>query len=321
MPEMQEPPNGDERRPVGRAGWDDNDEVDPGAELATVIPLSAVEAGDELLTLQEAADRLKVHYMTAYRWVRRGELPAFKAGGRLRVRAGDLSRFLHSRAVDVALPSGATRRTEWPVHVDRLHGLLVEGRVVDAGALVRKVVADGAPAGEVYVKLITPALHRVGDDWADGRITIAEEHRATEIMMAVMARLGEFFRRRGPSRGTAVTLTPADEPHGLAAWMAADFLRAAGWDVHHLGASVPPADLRAFLSVVSADVLCVSVTTRRGDVAQRIAALVDAARPVRVIVGGQGADPSVVAAAGAHHLDELPRLAEALDGLVASPAR
>ena len=32
----------------------------------------------DLITLQEAAERLSVHYMTAYRWVRRGELPAFK---------------------------------------------------------------------------------------------------------------------------------------------------------------------------------------------------------------------------------------------------
>jgi MerR family transcriptional regulator, light-induced transcriptional regulator len=52
------------------------------------------EPHGELLTLHEAADRLKVHYMTAYRWVRRGDLPAFKAGGRLRVRAGDLTRFV-----------------------------------------------------------------------------------------------------------------------------------------------------------------------------------------------------------------------------------
>ena len=43
------------------------------------------QGNDDLLTLQEAADELKVHYMTAYRWVRKGELEAFKAGGRLRV--------------------------------------------------------------------------------------------------------------------------------------------------------------------------------------------------------------------------------------------
>ena len=35
-----------------------------------------------LITLQEAADRLGVHYMTAYRYVRTGRMPATRARAR-----------------------------------------------------------------------------------------------------------------------------------------------------------------------------------------------------------------------------------------------
>jgi MerR family transcriptional regulator, light-induced transcriptional regulator len=273
----------------------------------------------DLLTLQEAADRLKVHYMTAYRWVRKGELPAFKAGGRLRVRADELERFVSARQVEVGLPNREAGRTDWALHLERLYDLLLSGRGVEASTLVRKIVADGAPAGEVYIKLLTPVLHRIGVDWQQGRISVAEEHRATEISAAIMARLSEHFRRRGPSRGTAVTMTPPEEQHALGAAMAADFLRASGFDVHHLGANVPVEDLRLFLQVVPTDVLCVSITTPLKD-AQALRGIVHAANgshPVHVVVGGQGVTPEEAESAGALHigdLEELARRVATLDG-------
>ena len=270
----------------------------------------------ELLTLQEAAERLKVHYMTAYRWVRRGELTAFKAGGRLRVRASDVDRFVQQRRVDVVMP-GAVGRTDWPTHIERLYALLVEGRAPDAGHLVRKVIADGAPAGQVYVKLLTPVLHRIGDAWAAGEISVAEEHRASEICAGIVARSSESFRRRGPSRGTAVTLTPANEMHGIAAAMAADFLRGAGYDVHHLGVNVPLGDLRLFLQVVPCDVVVVSMTTPPDD-AQVYDEIVEAARvnpSATVLIGGQGADAQRVERAGAQYIETLPDVATRADQL------
>lgn len=267
-------------------------------------------AGDseELLTLQEAADRLKVHYMTAYRWVRRGDLPAFKAGGRLRVRAEDIESFVTQRRVDVAMPQ-APGRTQWPTHLERFYDLVVDGRAVEAASLVRKVIADGAPAGQVYLDLLTPTLHRIGDAWQAGDLSAAHEHRASEICTAVMARLSDGFRRRGPVRGTAVTVTPPQEQHGIGAAMVADFLRGGGYEVHHLGVNVPYEDLKVFLQVVPCDVMCVSMTTAI-HAPSTYAALMDAAAAghTTVIVGGRASDPDAAAEAGAHHIPDLANL-------------
>lgn len=277
----------------------------------------------ELLTLQEAADRLRVHYMTAYRWVRRGELPAFKAGGRLRVRGSDLTRFLADREVDVAMPTLDPGRTDWPTHVTRLTELLLEGKAVDAGGLVRKVVADGAPVGDVYIHLLAPALYRVGEEWAAGRIGIAQEHRASAIASGVMARLSENFRRRGVRRGTAVALSLPGDQHGLGAAMVADFLRAGGYDVHYLGAGVDVEELRVFLQIVPVDVVAVSITVA-GDpeVLRRMVAMVgDSESPGAtvmsvVVIGGQGASPELAQATGALHVGDLEDLAGRLSDLV-----
>jgi MerR family transcriptional regulator, light-induced transcriptional regulator len=288
-----------------------------GSELAH----GTVDGELELLTLQEAADRLRVHYMTAYRWVRRGELPAFKAGGRLRVRGGDLDRFLADREVDVTSPARAPRRTEWPTHVDRLTQYLLTGGSVEANGLIRKVVADGAPVGEVYISLLAPALHRVGEEWAAGRIVVGVEHRATEIAQAIMARLSESFRRRGPSRGVAVTLAMPGDEHRLGSGMAADFLRGGGYEVHHLGTQVTIDDLRLFLRVAPADVVAVSITTEPADV-KVLTALVDAVRTecpdAFVVAGGQGARKDTVESAGAIPVDNLTELVPRVEALVSA---
>ena len=275
----------------------------------------------ELLTLQEAADRLKVHYMTAYRWVRRGDLPAFKAGGRLRVQASDVDRFVQQRRVDVVL-STAAGRTDWPTHIDRLYALLVDGRAAEAAQLVRKVIADGAAAGQVYLELLTPTLYRIGEAWAAGTLSVAEEHRASEICAGILARNSDAFRRRGPARGTAVTFTPPDEMHGLGSAMVADFLRAGGYDVHHLGVNVPVADLRLFLQVVPCDVVGVSISTSAA-APQLYRDIVEAAwesSNAVVIFGGRSSDPELAAGAGGLHVASLAELVPALEEHLAVPA-
>jgi excisionase family DNA binding protein len=269
--------------------------------------------GDDVLTLQEAADRLRVHYMTAYRWVRRGALPAFKAGGRLRVRAGDLEQFAREREVDVALRSAGTGRRDWDRHVGRLHTMLVGGETTEASNLVTKVVADGASATDVYIHLIAPAMYRIGDDWEAGRIGVATEHRATEIATRLVTRLGESFRRRGPRRGTAVTMTPAGEHHVLGTAMVADYLRGLGYAVHHLGADLPLIEATDFLGSVQTDVVCVSITcASTPGVVRGLVRAVDDLGDGRVVVGGRGADQSSVEEAGGLYAAEITDLGRLL---------
>jgi excisionase family DNA binding protein len=266
----------------------------------------------ELLTLHQAAERLNVHYMTAYRWVRRGDLPAYKTGGRLRVRLADVERFLTERRLDVAMSLQSTQNTDWDRHIDRLVTHLLAGDDRSARAEVQKVISDGATAGNAYVRLITPALHRVGTTWEQGEITVAEEHRASQICVSIVAQLSEMFRRSGAPRGTAVTLTPPDELHALASAMVADFLRAAGFSVHHLGSGVPASDLAMFLKVVPADVICFSVTQPipTGDYGELMRACREANTDTVVIFGGQGVDERAALAVGGTVLVDIADLAD-----------
>src|ERR1700759_4716903 len=63
-----------------------------------------------LLNLQEVSDRLGVHYMTAYRYVRTGRLPAIQIGSHWFVDPRDLRRVRAGAGV-AGRPRAATRRS------------------------------------------------------------------------------------------------------------------------------------------------------------------------------------------------------------------
>ena len=54
------------------------------------------ETAARLLSVSEVAVRLRVSRVTAYRLIRRGDLPAFQVGGSIRVDPDELEQFLRA---------------------------------------------------------------------------------------------------------------------------------------------------------------------------------------------------------------------------------
>ena len=65
---------------------------------------------DARISLQEAADALGVHYMTAYRYVRTGRLPAVKDGAEWRVDPADLAEWVDAYRQHPRRSSGGSPR-------------------------------------------------------------------------------------------------------------------------------------------------------------------------------------------------------------------
>jgi len=139
--------------------------------------------------------------------------------------------------------------------------------------------------GKVVISMAN-ALARVGDEWSEGRISVAVEHRLSAICERVLARIA--VHPRGRPRGVAVVCTPPGEEHSLPAAMAAVCLRSDRWQVHHLGTQVPAADLVALLRAVRADLLVLSLCHPPTEVAVDATAGAAAEAGVRVLVGGPG---------------------------------
>jgi MerR family transcriptional regulator, light-induced transcriptional regulator len=241
---------------------------------------------DPALTLQEAAELLGVHYMTAYRYVRLGVLPAHKDGGAWQVAAADLAAFRDGAAEVAAPEAGARRRAPWAT---RLEARLVAGDSRGAWGVIEAALAAGADLDEIYLEVISPAMRNIGARWADGELDISIEHRATGIAFRLLGRLGPRFARRGRSRGTVVVGAPAGERHSLPVAMLSDLLRGEGWEVSDLGADMPtPSFVGSVLSTPGVVAVGVSVTSPDSlpAAAELIGALHVALPNVPIVVGG-----------------------------------
>ena len=119
------------------------------------------------LSLNEAAELLGVHYMTAYRYVRLGFLQATKVGGSWRVAHSDLEVY---RADVTPADRGVRRRAPW---ASRLESRLVAGDTRGAWGVVEAALAAGAELDEVYLDLISPAMHSIGTRWAAGELDVS----------------------------------------------------------------------------------------------------------------------------------------------------
>ena len=274
-----------------------------GGELAAVEPESvegeARRDDEPLLSLQEAAAVVGVHYLTLYRKVRAGEVPALLAGGRYRIRRADLDRWLLERPARRGATATAPARRDWSRHAERFTALLIDGRVDEARFSVDRLVANGADPVEVCERVMAPALVAVGVAWERGEISVADEHRASAIVEAAIAMIWPALATPGPRRGIAVTTTAAGNRHTLPALMVAGALRADRFVVHFLGGDLPVEDVVALALREQADVVAISTTP---DVTfEQVEAIV---RPLvsaglATIVGGPGIDAEGARALGA----------------------
>lgn len=197
------------------------------------------------IPLSEVAAMLGVHYMTAYRYVRLGQLAATQERGRWVVAADELERFRQrKRATSGRKPSGTSRVVSADV-VAQFESRLIDGDEPGAWRIAEDLLATGCDRPTVYLGLVVPAMRAIGDKWAAGAIGVAQEHLASGVVSRVIARLGAGPSPRGRRKGTAVLSAPPGEHHGLPTAIVADLLRLAGFHVVDLGADCPASEIAA----------------------------------------------------------------------------
>jgi MerR family transcriptional regulator, light-induced transcriptional regulator len=240
---------------------------------------------DKVLSLEEAAQQLGVHYMTAYRYVRLGRLPARQVNGRWTVQQADVAALERREAA----PRGRKGGPNFSRYRDRLLARLLEGDEHGAWGVVESALAAGAHPRDVYLNALAPALREVGEQWADDTISVADEHRATAVASRLVGRLGPSFVRRGRRRGTVVLGGAPSDEHALPAAILADILRGEGYTVFDHGANTP---LESFVRAAStADgLVAVGISVATAGNERRVRAVARAVRRavpgVPVLVGG-----------------------------------
>ena len=185
--------------------------------------------------------------------------------------------------------------------------------------LERAAVTLGMP---VFIdEVVAPALVRVGHGWAEGSVSVAQEHMATAVFRRVLGWLLRVYEVKDTAPRLIVA-TPPSQVHELGALMVATNAAAEGWRVTYLGPDLPVADLVSAAGQTGARAVAISAVYVPEDV-DLLAALREmrAGLPERVplIVGG-AATPEIqveAEAAGALVIRSLPELRAMLRRLAA----
>ena len=152
----------------------------------------------------------------------------------------------------------------------------------------------------LLAEVVIPYLRDLGDRWASGRATVAQEHFASNLLRG---RLLGLARDWGTGEGPRALLAcPPGEPHDLGLVMFGLLIARRGWRVTFLGADTPFDTLQAGIHTIRPSVLVIA-TTRPDLVREHAEDLAAVAGLVRTTLAGVDADeaaapPSVEVLAG-----------------------
>jgi methanogenic corrinoid protein MtbC1 len=136
----------------------------------------------------------------------------------------------------------------------------------------------------------SPILRRIGEEWHEGRLTIAHEHLASSTIHDIVA---ESMRAIGHGTGepTVLVATPTGERHAIGAALVAATAASEGWRVLYLGADLPARDIAAAAITTKARAIAMSViyVQDRARTVGELRALRALLSPsVSIVVGGAG---------------------------------
>jgi DNA-binding transcriptional MerR regulator len=163
----------------------------------------------------------------------------------------------------------------------------------------------------VLQEIILPYLHRLGDRWAAGEVSVAQEHFASNLLRGRLLGLAQGWGQ-GQGPGAILACVPGEHHElGLLAFGVA--LRRRGWRITYLGADSPigaVADIAR--SLPPAVVVLLSINPEGFlDHAPEIEQL---ASQAPVMIAGAGATPEVARQTHTHVLDQDPvSAAQAID--------
>ncbi len=231
-------------------------------------------SGGRWLTSKEAARLLGVSEASIKRWANSGLLSSEKtAGGHRRFRPEDVAVFRRGRghsaerratATVVQLQerrkaiSGATGGDSFSHQA--LFEALVEGRAEDASAMFVNAYLHGHNLASLFDEVLWRAMHRVGELWYEGKLSVAQEHVATRTVFSAIQRLRGVIDVAEENGLLAICCGGEDDFHELSVQCTQVLLEGEGWRVINLGPNTPFFALSEETMRSTPQLVCVSAT-------------------------------------------------------------
>ena len=155
-------------------------------------------------------------------------------------------------------------------------------------SLIEGALLNNLTPVQIFDSVISVALNQIGTLWHKGSITIAHEHRASEIAQGLIDFVSDKTPHLSSNGLTAVVAGVEGEQHVLGAKFFSALLEVEGWTVHYLGSSLPSDDLVRYVAEKNVDaiVLTIVLPENIGHAEQCLKELQKLEHPPVVLVGG-----------------------------------
>ncbi|MCS7082670.1 MAG: helix-turn-helix domain-containing protein [Bacteroidota bacterium] len=252
----------------------------------------------------EVAQLLGVTETTIKRWADAQRIPCIRTpGGHRKFRPEDVLAFAQAHGYPIEQLLTRRPRIRFPRSWDQLREWLYRQLLWGNADAVREQLyswySSGLELAALYDELISPVLERIGQEWASGSLSVAQEHLASNTLSEALQGFRQLTRPASAGLRRAVCAALEQEEHTLGLLMAAHLLELAGFQVDFLGARTPVRDLIGWLSEHKPQLLCLAfvipLEPERAHRVLRSISLQAQRLGVRVLAGGRSADPAWVA--------------------------
>jgi excisionase family DNA binding protein len=251
----------------------------------------------ETIRLSEAARVLGVGDTTLKRWTEEGRIACERtAGGHRRFRRDVVAAFRarmsgeRPAAVVEAPDRGVDSRTWLDEPGDPAEPTAMSARLL----ALRATSDDWAEAAD---RLCAGLLSEIGERWAQGRLTCAEEHALSRSVESALIRVAHAMPV-APDAPVMVLACPAGERHTLGLSLVETAVRERGMAIRYLGADVPTGDIVKVVKSVRPVAVGLSASRHPRPASEllepaRVVAQACAEVGARLFLGGGGNWPAV----------------------------
>lgn len=220
------------------------------------------------LTTKEVARLCRVSDATVKRWQEAGLLQSERtSGGHRRFRPEEIARFQQRQGLGLKQCHGdetVTAVSSRP-NVNKidcagsafLHSLLVGCEEAAANILISANLQNQSPT-KIFDDLICPAMRQIGELWADGKISVTQEHLASRIAQNAVYKLRQTLPVSKTIGKLAVCCALEGDFHELPTHLTQMTLENEGWEVINFGANTPLGALGEEISNHKPDLICIS---------------------------------------------------------------
>jgi methanogenic corrinoid protein MtbC1 len=213
-----------------------------------------------------------------------------------------------------------------PRHLsERFLSLIEAGELEAAQQLILEADRGGIEPDTIFLEVLTPALHSVGDHWAAGDLLVHEEKAISEMCREVVAELTLRHSPDYPAGPLLIAACVQGERHEIGLRMVYGLLRQQGYRVRYLGQDVATEFLLEAVRTNSPVALLLTATMEEslGGCTELMAGLHQMQGdgiPVSVLIGGWLAEQhsDQLIALGMHPIHEL-QMARRLPEILESP--